>query len=324
MRRSIGVNPGPPLNALQPGVAMVFDFKHLRYAMAAAEYRSFRRAAEALRLKQSTLSRQIRRMEQRLGVLLFERSSTGARPTAAGFAFLRTARRIVEDVDAMTNQARAAGRGEAGRLTIGVQTSLSTGNLRGTLIDYTQRFPFVRIRAIEGARERLLAGLKNELIDIAIVTGNPAPSMSGTMALWSERMIVALAETHRLAANENLYWTDLKGETLLLARCDSVPDVLDLLATKLTSPDSRPVVVQHDVSRDTIVGLVVAGLGVSLVCETYVGATYAGLVYREARDGNGPSRVSYAALWQKDNDNPALARFLKLLEERYPTLPPSK
>lgn len=303
---------------------MAFDLKQLRYALAAAEHRSFRRAAEALRLKQSTLSRQIRRMEQRLGVLLFERSSAGARPTTAGFEFLRTARRIVEDVEAMTNQARTAGRGEAGRLTIGFHTSLSTGNLRGTLIDYTQRFPLVRIRAIEGARERLLAGLKNELIDVAIVTGSPAPSMSGTMALWRERIIVVLPETHRLAANENLYWTDLKGETLLLARCDSRPDVLDLLATKLTSSHSRPEVVQHDVSRDTIMGLVVAGFGVSLVCETYVGATYAGLVYREARDGNGPSCVSYAALWQRDNNNPALAQFLKVLEARYPTLPPLK
>jgi hypothetical protein len=45
-----------------------------------------------------------------------------------------------------------------------------------------------------------------------------------------------------------------------------------------------------------------------------------GVVYREARDGNGPSRISYAAYWQGDNDNPALAHFLKLLEERYPLL----
>lgn len=63
-----------------------------------------------------------------------------------------------------------------------------------------------------------------------------------------------------------------------------------------------------------------AGFGVSLMCEACIGAVYSGVVYREARDGNGPSRISYTAFWQGDNDNPALAHFLKLLEERYPLL----
>jgi DNA-binding transcriptional LysR family regulator len=67
--------------------------------------------------------------------------------------------------------------------------------------------------------------------------------------------------------------------------------------------------------------LVSAGFGVSMICESGIGASYAGVVYRDVQDGNGPSRISYAAYWQSNNDNPALAHFLKLLEERYPALP---
>jgi hypothetical protein len=64
-----------------------------------------------------------------------------------------------------------------------------------------------------------------------------------------------------------------------------------------------------------------AGFGVSLMCEACIGATYTGVVYREARDGNGPSRINYAAYWRSDNDNPALTGFVNLLQERYPLLP---
>ncbi len=57
---------------------------------------------------------------------------------------------------------------------------------------------------------------------------------------------------------------------------------------------------------------------VSLVAESVIGVTFAGLTYREVRDGTGPTQVNYSAHWRKDNDNPALANFLKLLSERYP------
>ena len=61
-------------------------------------------------------------------------------------------------------------------------------------------------------------------------------------------------------------------------------------------------------------------LGISLVLESDVGASFAGLVYRELRDGTGPTRVDFSAHWRADNDNPALDSFLKLLAERYPLL----
>ncbi len=120
---------------------------------------------------------------------------------------------------------------------------------------------------------------------------------------------------------EILSWTDLKAETFLLARFDLGQDFRDLLMMKLASPGDRPKVIQHEVNGETIKSLVGAGLGISITCDAYLGVTYAGVVYREARDGNGPWRLGYAAHWGKDNVNPALAAFLKVLGERYPALP---
>ncbi|KAB2948868.1 MAG: LysR family transcriptional regulator [Rhizobiaceae bacterium] len=296
------------------------ELRHLRYAVAAAHFRSFRRAAEELGVKQSTLSRCIRQMEDRLGVKVFERTSGGVRLTTAGAEVLRTSRHLVETVDHMAATAKDMGKGESGQLTIGFYTSLSAGNLRASLMEYAARFPKVDIQTIEGTRRSLFAGLERGTLDVAIVTGEPTARNMKAMPLWSERVMVALPEGHRLASNNIVYWTDLKDETFLLSQRDPGPEIQDILLAKLAAPGERPKVISHDISRENIKSLVGAGFGVSLMCEACIGASYVGVVYREARDGNGPSRISYAAYWQGDNDNPALAHFLKLLEERYPLL----
>ena len=294
------------------------DLQHLRYAVAAEEHGSFRRAAEALLLRQSILSRCIRQLEERIQMIVFERTSGGVQATPAGRDFLRTARSILEQMDTLVTSAHSTGRGEAGRLAIGFYTSLSAGNLRATLTDHAQRFPQINVSMMESSRTRLVTALRNGALDIAIVTGETPRLDSNAMPLWSERIVVALPEGHRLAASENIYWTDLRSETLLMSRHDPGPEIHDLLLTKLASPEDRPKVVRHDVSRGNIKSLVGAGFGVSLMTESAIGANFAGLVYREARDGTGPMRVGYSAHWKDDNDNPALASLLKLLGERYP------
>lgn len=298
--------------------ALPIDLRQLRYTIAAADYRSMRRAAEALHLKESTLSRCVRDLEAELKVTLFERSRAGVRPTAAGVTFIISARRIMHDIDGITGLAKAGGRGEAGRLCLGFYNSLSAGNLRAALSEYRQRFPAVEIRTAEGARERLFNELDIGTLDVAIVTGDPTGGPA--LALWSERIVVALSEQDPLAGQEFVSWTDLKGKTFLLGEHDPGPDVHDLLIANLAAPGDRPKVVKHNVSQSSIKALVGLGFGVTLVCDSCLGAHHTGVVYRETRDGQGACRIGYAAHWSNDNDNPALVTFLRLLRERYPPL----
>ncbi len=296
---------------------MPIELRHLRYVIAAAEYRSFRRAATALRLKQSTLSRRIHQLEDELGVLLFSRHNTGVRLTTAGQDFLRRAKRITEEVRAMTALAKAESRGEAGHLSIGFYTSLSSGQLRAVLRDYATRHPEVDLSAVEGPRARLFAELQSGGLDVAIVSGESELRPGLVLSLWAERLLVALPEQHRLAAQEIVYWSDLKRERILLSRCDPGPEIRDLLMAKLAAPGDRPLVESHDVSRENILSMISTGHMVSLVYETSTGATYAGVVYREVRDGNSPSWIGQSACWRNDNANPALLRFVDLLRLRY-------
>ena len=171
----------------------------------------------------------------------------------------------------------------------------------------------------ESSRSRLTTALRNGAIDIAIVTGGTPLLDSRMISLWSDRVLVALPEGHRLADGETVYWTDLKGETLLISHRDPGPEIQELLLTKLASAGDRPKAVFHDASWGNIKSLVGVGFGVSLVTESDVGANFSGLIYRQLRDGTGPSWVGYSAHWRADNDNPALASFLKILGERYPS-----
>lgn len=297
---------------------MSVELKHLRYAEAAERWGSFRKAADSLAIKQSNLSRRVRYLEEQLGVALFERTSGGVRPTLAGRDFVNGVRRVLNDLQVVIDGAKSMGRGEAGYLTIGFYTSLSAGNLRASLVEFGRRFPQVEISTVEGSRKLLFDGIQNGTLDIAVVTGEPASDCNRSMVLWSERIIVALPEDHPLAANDIIYWTDLKRERFLLSERDPGPEIQDILVAKLSSPGDLPEVVRHDVSRENIKSLVGAGRGVSLMCEACMGASYAGVVYREARDGNGSARIGYRAYWRDGNDNPALRNFIRLLEERCP------
>ncbi len=295
------------------------DLQHLRYAVAAADHGSFRRAADVLLLRQSTLSRCIRQLEYSVGMTIFERSSGGVQATETGREFLRAARSILEQVGSLVTTAYRTGRGEAGRLIIGFYTSLSAGNLRATLVDYAQRFPQIDVGLIESSRTRLVTALRNGAIDVAIVTGEAPLPESKSISLWSERILAVLPEGHRLATNEVIYWTDLDGETLLLSQRDPGPAIQELLVARIASAEERLRIVRHDVSQESIKSLVGASFGIGLTLEASLGANVTGAVYREIRDGTGPIRVGHSANWRGDNENAALAGFLQLLRERYPS-----
>ncbi len=170
------------------------------------------------------------------------------------------------------------------------------------------------------SRTRLfMTALRSGTIDVAIVTGEATERDDGTLPLWSERILLALTEGHPLADRETIFWTDLRGENVLLSDCDHGREFEDILISKLVSSEDRPKIERHDVSRDTLKSLVSLGFGVGLVTESDIGSSLSGLIYRELRDGTGPSRIGYSAHWRAENDNPALAGFLTLLRERYPS-----
>ncbi|QQO16741.1 LysR family transcriptional regulator [Bradyrhizobium diazoefficiens] len=299
------------------------ELRHLRAAIAAAECGSFRQASELLVVRHSVLSRLISQLEHLVGATLFARSNAGVVPTVAGQSVLRISRTILEQVDAILATARSSGRGEAGRLSVGFCTSISAGNLRATMIDFKKRLPLVELATIERPRPLLMSALRNGTLDITIVPGRRPLSDVKTLPVWSERALALVPNDHPLATRQVIYWTDLRSQTVLLGEQDLGSELEDLLVSRLVTDEHRPTIERHDVSRGIIKSLISMGLGIGLVMESDVGASFAGLVYRELHDDAGMSRIGFYAYWRQDNENPALKRFLDLLAERYPSPPPA-
>ncbi|MBM7488162.1 DNA-binding transcriptional LysR family regulator [Bradyrhizobium sp. USDA 3686] len=122
-----------------------------------------------------------------MGSKLFERPNGGTRPTTEDQEFLEDARRIIGEAEAMTARFKTRSRGESGRLTIGIHTSLSSGNHRATLLEQRHRFPDVDRQFVDGASEHLISDLASSAIDVAVVA-DPNPK-------W--QVIVALERTCR-------------------------------------------------------------------------------------------------------------------------------
>jgi DNA-binding transcriptional LysR family regulator len=250
---------------------------------------------------------------------LFERSKSGTRLTPDGYEFLASARRILEEIDRVFARLNLRRRGERGELSIGVYTSLSAGNLRATLADYYHRFGKVEIHAVDGARQRLLSELAIGSIDVAILTAEGLAWNGRTLPLWTERVVLALPEDHRLGSLAAVQWSDLLKEHLLFNQREPGPEFEHLLMTKLENRDDLWIT-RHDVGLDRLLSLVGAGLGITLVAEGATGAAYAGVTYREVRDESGPTRLNFLACWRQSNRNLTLASFLAILRDRYPDL----
>lgn len=296
---------------------MPFAIRQLRYAVAAANHGSFYRAARALDIEQSTLSRNILKLERAVGMPIFERSRAGVTMTLAGRAFIRGAKPMVASADKLVAMMRAAGQGCAGGLRLGHNSSISAGNLRATLMSWHEAHPDVEVECVEADRSVLLAGLDTSEIDIAILMGAAGQNGFRCEPLWSERMLVALAASHPLAARDVVHWTDLRGERFLLPVADPGPEMRDLLLGRLSVSGTKPDIRMHQSSRETILSVLGGNSGVSIVCEGSTGARYPDVVYRPIHGEQGPALTGYSGCWLDDNGNPALRRFLGFIKARY-------
>jgi DNA-binding transcriptional LysR family regulator len=295
----------------------MIDLHHAHYAIAAADHGSFSRAALMLGVDQTSLARGIGTLERVLGVKLFTRSRAGVVPTIAGNAFLKEAREIVRRAETLATAMREAGKGRAGGLTIGHNSPISAGILHATLLAWCDDNPQVEMGRIEAPREALIAGIARGDVDIAILSGQIGYADTRHASLWSENVLVALSDTHRLHERERIEWADLREETFLLTVGEPGPDIRDMLLGRLSALGSTTHIRMLDTSRESLLALIGRGPGVTVLSAAGAGATYPGVVYREIHERDGPTLVGYSAYWRADNDNPALRRFLTFVRQRY-------
>jgi DNA-binding transcriptional LysR family regulator len=299
---------------------MTIEIRHLRAAVVTAGTQSFSRAAKLLSVKQSALSRRVQALEQMLGVQLFERTKRGTFATENGKAFLTVAARILTDVDNLLTTAKNVSYGEQGRLAIGFSSSLMTGNLRFAIGDYISRYPDVQFDGIEGGTEKLFAGIQAHSVDAAITpTAITEPGVD-RRGLWTERLLLVAPEAHPLVGADAIHWTDLRSEVFVLPTDGIGPVIANVLTAKLGAHGYRANIILQDTSIESVISTVTIGRYITLTTEVSNGVVWPGLKFLEIADNGGPARLEFALYWRPDNQNPALAKFLKMLQERYPAI----
>jgi DNA-binding transcriptional LysR family regulator len=297
---------------------MSIEIRQLRYAVLTAEKQSFARAARALNVKQSTLSRRVAALEDRLGIQLFDRNSRGAIPTETGKNFIAIARRIVTDIDNLQTTARAVSYGEEGRFALGYSSSLMAGNLRMTIAEFMQRHPDMQFDATEAGWESLQAGLDAHVIDAVVIPAQIDDNGLNSRRLWSERLLIAFRDGHDLLAQEAVHWTDLRREVFVLPRDGIGPTIAAILNAKLSANGYRANIITQNTTLESVLSTVSFGIYLTIATEASMGVTWPNLQFREIIDQGGPARIDYSLYWRDDNSNPALQRFFKLINERYP------
>lgn len=285
------------------------DIASISHAIVVADLASFSRAAKALGVRQSAVSRRVRALEDDLGVSLFERDASGVRPTLAGRRFLKAARSALREIERAMKNAGAFGRGEEGLLRIGILPMILNGPAGRLLREFHEAHPGVEVDFIESSEQELVGDLFDHRLDVAFKMGPPPPGCDSEQ-LWISSVQVALPEGHPLAGCEGVDWDVLKEEKFVLARGASETGIYQLAVEQLKRRDGKGMIVTHDVSSDTVMQLVRLGFGLSLTVEHEVAAPNSGVVFRAVV--RCENQLSCCAIWLPGNDNPALRRFLSL------------
>jgi DNA-binding transcriptional LysR family regulator len=295
------------------------ELRHLRYFVAVAEELHFRRAAERLHVSQPPLSQQIRALEAELGVTLFERNRRRVELTAAGAALLTEARAILAQVDHAVELTQRVARGEAGALAIGFVGSSMYGRLPDVVRAFHAERPAVALRLREFSTGDALEALAGGRIDVGVV--RPAQVEPGIEidVVQREEVVAALPEGHRLAERSAIGLADLGGEAFVLLSRREAPGLYGALDAAMSEAGVGPREVQQVSEMRTVLGLVSAGVGVSVVPASVAGGERSGVVFRRL-EGRAPT-VELALAWRSGDASPPLAAFLELARKELRATP---
>ncbi len=284
------------------------ELRHLRYFVAAADHGSFRKAATAIDVKESAVSRRIRDLEDHLGASLFQRHNGGVSLTLSGQRFLRRARKALQQIDEGARDVGAIGRVERGKVKVGIFSSFASGFLADLFRAYDQKHAKVRIDFIDGAPTEHVAAIRQLRLDVAFLSSSRTWPDCETTYLWSERVFVVLPDTHPLIEKEALEWSDLANEAFIVSDAAPGPEVHAYLVQRLAALGCHPEVQPHYISRDNLLAAVAVGRGLTLTTEATAAMQMPGVTYRPIAN----ERLTFRAVWSPRNDNPALRRLLSL------------
>ncbi|WP_066092503.1 LysR family transcriptional regulator [Xanthomonas massiliensis] len=274
------------------------ELRHLRYFLAVAEEGNFTRAAARVGIAQPPLSQQIRALEQELGTPLFRRTHQGAELTEAGSALLSDARRVLADVESAADAVQRVARGERGRLRVGFTASAAFNPVVPTLIrNFRRAWPGVILVLQETNTAGLLKQLLDGQIDAAFIRpSRSTPTELDRVQFPDEPMKIAVPAAHPLARHARLPLKALAEEPFILFPRSFGSSLYDEIMDACRRAGFTLHISQEAPQMSSIVNLVAAELGVSVVPQAMTQVQLPGVRYLDIQGPAPVARLTLATL----------------------------
>lgn len=299
----------------QPGLPVDINLHRLRTFMVAAEHRHFGGAAIALGVRAATVSRHVGDLEDELGVLLFERHNRGVRLTRAGDRVLPSVQRTFRELEDVIRSAAEAGEARGGLLRLGVLEPPASGMLHHLLAEHRRQWPDVQLTLVESHHVELRNRLLDRRLDVAIILDETAGPALATLPLWREHLCAGLPEAHPLALRSAVTWAELAGETVLVQAWQDSSVPRELLIGKIGINVRFE---SHYASQQSVLALIGAGYGVTVVLDMVASAPVPGVKFRPIDEADATTGVVVA--WAPGIEDALVGRFVSFLRDEVRTM----
>lgn len=262
------------------------ELRHLRYFVTIAEEQSFRRAVGRLHVSQSPLSRQMKDLEQEMGVALFEPQGRGIKLTTAGKAFAERAKSILASVETAVDEAKGVAEGRLGTAVIGFETGTTfMGALLSLAAGFRKRTPRVGLQLVPMSSLEQWTALRRGTITFGYGVYAPMDEDLGHLEMSRDRLGLLLSTDHRLAQLKKIRLRDLERERVLLQPRQLYPKLhADILAAARAKAVTLHVTAEV-LDLEALLALVVIGDAVTFVTEKFwEPASQTSMVWRPVED----------------------------------------
>ena len=293
------------------------ELRHLRYFIAVAEELHFGRAARRLNISQQPLSRQIRNLEDELAVQLFYRTKRTVRLTAAGEAFLVEAQKVLAQARYAASVAKRTSQGEVGLFRVGFSGIVLNGTLPALVRQFRAQFPNVHLELTRIQTNEQVKSLVEGDIHAGLLHPPFDISQLAYEVIYREPLIVIVPDIHRLAkdAPRPLSISELSAEPMVMFPRKIGPVLYDAIIAFCQRSSFSPNIVQEAFPQRTILGLVAAGIGVTVTHASAWQVRQQGVVARPIVEKTPV--VETAIAWRSDTIHPALPHFLEIARKLF-------
>lgn len=286
------------------------EIRDLEYLAASATAGNFARAADSIGISTSTISRRVARLEDELGLALFERGHSGVRLTPGGRAVMLHVRRVLGELEALKSSGSVTGAGDVGEIRLGVRLPPIGAPLLSLLAGWRARNQNVLLTVAELSDRDLVAEVEERRLDVVLTASQALWPRVASVPLFRDRLMAVLPLAHPLARRSAVRWAELREEVVLVQGWEESQVAREFYAAFLGESVRFQA---HPASKQSVFALVSAGFGITFATASHAEAGFAGVVFKRIDDPAALVEMSLA--WLPELEDPVVGRFVAFLRD---------